>query len=140
MEREAEWRDFLALANKSDFSVLVDIPEDTNVGPTYYIVPTPVIDKWLKDDFQTWVTTPGAKGQQRKKENRQRIVHLDGNPTRLGFGYRQKLAPYKGAWETLARGEHATWLPAISTCDFYLCYRQETRKDRLASFVSRCIS
>jgi hypothetical protein len=92
---------FLELRTKNDFCVLVDIPEDMNVGPTYYIVPTPVIDKWLKYDFQTWVATPGAKGQQRAKDNTQRIVHLDGEPTRLGYGYRQKLAPYKGAWDTL---------------------------------------
>jgi hypothetical protein len=98
---------FLELTNKSDFCVLVDIPEDTNVGPTYYIVPTPLIDKWLKDDFQTWVTTPGAKGQQRAKDNTRRIVHLDGDPTRLSYGYRQKLAPYKGAWEKLATREYA---------------------------------
>jgi hypothetical protein len=92
---------FLELTNKDDFCVLVDIPGDMNVGPTYYVVPTPVIDKWLKDDFHTWVATPGAKGQQRAIDNRQRIVHLDGDPTRLSYGYRQKLAPYKGAWDTL---------------------------------------
>ena len=94
---------FLELTNKNDFCVLVDIPEDTNVGPKYYVVPTPVIDKWLKDDFQTWVTTPGVKGQQRAKDNRQRIFHLDGDPMRLSYGYRQKLAPFKGEWEGLAR-------------------------------------
>ena len=94
---------FLELTNKNDFCVLVDIPEDTNVGPTYYVVPTPVIEKWLKDDFQTWVTTPGVKGQQRAKDNRQRIFHLDGDPMRLSYGYRQKLAPFKGEWEGLAR-------------------------------------
>ena len=92
---------FLELANKSDFCVLVDLPEDMDLGPTYYIVPTPVIDKWLRDDFQTWVTTPGAKGQQRAKENKQRIIHLDGNPARLGYGYRERFVPYKAAWDTL---------------------------------------
>ena len=85
--------------------MLVDIPEDTQVGPTYYVVPTPAIDKWLKDDFQTWVTTPGAKGQQRAKDNRQRIIHLDGDPTRLSYAYRQRLAPYKGVWETLEQAK-----------------------------------
>ena len=98
---------FLEATNQGDFCVLVDIPEDANVGPIYYIVPTPLIDKWLKEDFQVWVTTPGAKGQQRAKDNTRRIIHLDGNSTRLSYGYRQKLAPYKGAWETLARTEHA---------------------------------
>jgi hypothetical protein len=98
---------FLELTNKGDFCVLVDVSEDTNVGPTYYIVPTPLIDKWLKDDFHTWVTTPGAKGQQRAKDNTRRIVHLDGDATKVSCGYRQRLAIYKGAWETLARGEYA---------------------------------
>jgi len=84
--------------------VLVDISEDTNVDPTYYIVPTSVIDRWLKDNFDAWITTPVAEGQQRAKDNRQRIIHIDGNSTRLSYGYRQKLIPYKEAWDTLGHG------------------------------------
>ena len=84
--------------------MLVDISEDTNVDPTYYIVPTSVIDRWLKDNFDAWITTPVAEGQQRAKDNRQRIIHIDGNSTRLSYGYRQKMIPYKGAWDTLGLG------------------------------------
>ena len=42
------------MAPKHDFCALVDIPEEGAQSPTYYIVPTPIIDKWLKDDFNLW--------------------------------------------------------------------------------------
>ena len=45
---------FLEMAPKHDFCALVDIPEEGAQSPTYYIVPTPIIDKWLKDDFNLW--------------------------------------------------------------------------------------
>jgi hypothetical protein len=98
---------FLEMTEEGDFCVLVDIPEDENYAPAYYVVPTPVIDKWLKDDFQTWVTTPGVKGQARDAANKRRLFYVDDDTTRLGHGYQQKLAPYKGAWESLAKKQHA---------------------------------
>jgi hypothetical protein len=60
-----------------------------------------VIDKWLRDDFTSWVTTPGAKGQQRAEDNKRRLFYVDDDASKLGHGYRQKLAPYKGAWKLL---------------------------------------
>ncbi len=92
---------FLEMTEQRDFCVLVDIPEDWDAGPIYYVVPTPVIDKWLKDDFHTWVTTPGVRGQQRAEDNRRRIFYVDDDTGKLGHGYRQRLAPYKGGWKLL---------------------------------------
>jgi hypothetical protein len=42
---------FLDMKERHDFCVLVDIPDDSEGSPTYYVVPTTVIDKWLRDDF-----------------------------------------------------------------------------------------
>ena len=35
------------------------------------------------------------------------MLILDGEATKVSYGYRQKLAPYKGAWEKLATKEYA---------------------------------
>jgi hypothetical protein len=94
---------FLEMTEEHDFCALVDIPEQASLPPTYYIVPTPVIDKWLRDDFQTWVTTPGAKGQQRDATNKRRIFYVDDDTEKLSHGYRQKLAPYEGGWLALGK-------------------------------------
>lgn len=92
---------FLELTPQHDFCVLVDIPEDSGDGPTYYVVPTPVIDKWLRDDFNVWVNTPGAKGQQRAEDNKRRLFYADDDSGKLSHGYRIKLSPYVGAWHLL---------------------------------------
>ncbi len=92
---------FLEMTEEHDFCALVDMPEDDAASPIYYVVPTPVIDKWLKDDFKTWVTTPGAKGQQRAEDSKRRLFYVDDENGKLGHGYRQKLEKYKGAWHLL---------------------------------------
>src|SRR2546428_8604216 len=45
---------FLELSVQREFCTLVDVPENDS-HPTYYVVPTTVIDKWLRDDFNAWV-------------------------------------------------------------------------------------
>jgi hypothetical protein len=92
---------FLEMTEQHDFCVLVDIPDDGDGSPTYYVVPTTVIDKWLRDDFTTWVATPGARGQQRAEDNKRRLFYVDDDTEKLGHGYLQRLAPYKGAWKLL---------------------------------------
>jgi hypothetical protein len=91
---------FLELSAKRDFCVLVDIPA-VHEGPTYYIVPTKVIDKWLRKDFTEWVNTPGAKGQQRARDNARRLFYVDSQTDKLGHGYLHKLAQYRDAWNLL---------------------------------------
>lgn len=95
---------FLEMTTDHDFCILVDIPEDDKASPIYCVVPTPVIDGWLKDDFHTWVTTPGAKGQQRAEDNKRRIFYADDDTGKLGHGYLPKLAQYRGAWDLLGQG------------------------------------
>lgn len=94
---------FLEMSEQKDFCVLVDIPEEEIGCPTYYVVPTPVIDKWLREDFHTWVTTPGARGQQRAEDNKRRLFYVDNRVDVLARGYAIKLAPYKGAWHLLSQ-------------------------------------
>jgi hypothetical protein len=91
---------FLEMSRKRDFCILVDIPAGEE-SPTYYVVPTTVIDKWLKDDFRKWITTPGTKGQQHAEDNRRRIFHVDDRGEAIGHGYRKKLARYLSAWNLL---------------------------------------
>lgn len=92
---------FLDMTAEHDFCVLVDIPDVGEAGPSYYVVPTSVIDGWLRDDFHAWVTTPGAKGQQRAENNKRRIIYVDDDSSKLAHGYRHKLAPYLRAWNLL---------------------------------------
>lgn len=89
------------MTEQYDSCVLVDIPEDGNAGPIYYVVPTPVIDKWLRDDFRIWATKPKSEGRQKAKNNRRTVFNLDDETEKLHHGYRQKLASYKGAWKLL---------------------------------------
>jgi hypothetical protein len=91
---------FLELSEQKDFSALVDVPENDS-RPTYYIVPTTAIDRWLRDDFIAWVATPGAKGQKRAEDNKRRLFYVDGQQDALAHGYLMKLAPFKDAWHLL---------------------------------------
>ncbi len=97
---KADGQIFLELSQQNDFCILVDIPEIAG-APTYYIVPTSMIDSWLREDFNSWVTSPGAKGQQRAGDSRRRLFHMDGQTNKVGYGYIPKLAPYAGAWHLL---------------------------------------
>jgi hypothetical protein len=90
-----------------DFCVLVEIPEG-EAYPLFYIVPTMVIRDWLTTDFNTWVTTPGARGQQRNASNKRRLFYLDGDEAKLGRGYRKKLQAYLGNWDSLEVSSETT--------------------------------
>jgi hypothetical protein len=92
---------FMQITPEHDFCVLVDIPKEGDAGPIYYVAPTPIIDKWLRDDFQKWVTTPGTRGQHRPTQSRRRIIYLDNETEKPFHGYRHKLTSYKGAWKLL---------------------------------------
>src|SRR6266581_6752141 len=87
---KADGQIFLELSEQRDFCALVDVPENDS-HPTYYIVPTTVIDKWLRDDFNAWVTTPGAKGQKRAEDNTRRLFYVDEQKDTLAHGYLLKL-------------------------------------------------
>jgi hypothetical protein len=62
---------FHNLHNEGDFTVLVNLSRETK-DLEYYIVPTVIVNRWLKKDFEDWVSTPGKKGQQRSLINKKR--------------------------------------------------------------------
>jgi hypothetical protein len=55
----------------------------------------------LLADFETWLGTPGMKGQPHDPSNKVRLFYLDGDATRIGKGYRTKLEPYAKRWDLL---------------------------------------
>ena len=83
---------FRMLGKKDDYMVLVNL-KSGNERPDFFVVPTAIIDKWLRDDFDKWVSTPGAKGQQRSRENKGR--HLKYHK------YVDALKKYQDAWESM---------------------------------------
>lgn len=91
---------FLELSAKNDFCILVDVPLD-GTPPGYYIVPTVEINAWLVGDFEEWVSTPGAKGQQRAQDNPRRLFYVDDRAGKISHGYRPKLEPYREGWSLL---------------------------------------
>ncbi len=105
---------FLELSKHNDFCVLVDIPEQSSGGPTYYIVPTQVIECWLRTDFDKYIATPGINGPH-AATNQRRIIHLDGCAEKIGCGYREKLAAYKGAWHLLEARKNGHGMGTIET-------------------------
>jgi hypothetical protein len=65
------------------------------------VVPTETLNRWLQEDFDLWVNTPGPIKAQRSKDNTRRIIHVDDNTAKIGHGYRAKLEQYIGKWDTL---------------------------------------
>lgn len=80
---------FPGLTPRNDFTVLVGLAE-ARADMLFYVVPTPVLDKWLRDDHEEWLRTPGKKGQKHSPDNRKRHLSLS------KFG--KALEPYREAW------------------------------------------
>ena len=51
---------FRHLSDRDDFVVAVDLAPVGQLNG-FFIIPTRVIDKWLKDDFTAWKSTPGKR-------------------------------------------------------------------------------
>lgn len=73
---------FRHLSKQNDFTVMVNLTRDIR-DLKFYIVPTMTLDRWLKRDFKRWVTTPGAKGQQRAQDNKKRTLLFSRYKNRL---------------------------------------------------------
>ena len=65
---------FHNLSETEDYTVLVDLSMNTK-DLNFYIVPTYQIDKWLKEDYEKWVKTPGKNNRPHDPANKQR--HLN---------------------------------------------------------------
>jgi hypothetical protein len=83
---------FKELSSTCDFTVLVDLAVETK-DMDFFVVPTTTVEKWLKEDFERWVRTPGTKGQQRDPDNKVRAFSQKEHAEQLG--------PYRNAWDSL---------------------------------------
>jgi hypothetical protein len=83
---------FKYLSSEGDFSVLVNLTDDTK-DMEYFILPTSILNEWIVDDFEKWLKTPGMKGQQRSSDNLKRNLEYQKIAT--------KLEPYRSNWEIL---------------------------------------
>lgn len=86
---------FRMLSEKDDYVILVNL-NPGNKRPNFYIVPTILIDEWLRRDFDKWVKTRGARDQQRDPKNKGR--HLEHH------NYVDVLEKYEDAWESVFVG------------------------------------
>ena len=66
---------FKAPLGQDDFTVLVHLALETP-GMRFFVAPTKDIDGWLRSDFEEWLRTPGAKGQQRSESNKRRLLAM----------------------------------------------------------------
>ncbi len=83
---------FRELTDRGDFTVLVSLGEVGEVN-RYYIVPTRLLDRWLKDEFERWLRTPGRNGRPHSPDNRKRHIDYE--------AFAERLKHYEGAWERL---------------------------------------
>ncbi len=83
---------FKELSQTADFTVLVDLAEETK-DMAFFIVPTKVVEEWLREDFERWASTPGKRGQQRDRENKIRAISQQARS--------ELLEPYGNAWDSL---------------------------------------
>jgi hypothetical protein len=85
---------FRHLQNEGDCTVLVNLTVETR-DMDYFILPTPVLDRWLKDDFDTWLASPGKKGRMHSRDNPKRNLSYS--------VYEERLREYRMKWELLWR-------------------------------------
>ena len=62
---------FLGLASGADYTVLVNLADELR-DMEFFVLRTKLLDKWLQQDFQDWVTTPGPRKPQRDPKNPKR--------------------------------------------------------------------
>jgi hypothetical protein len=87
---------FRDIAPIGDFTALVDLTEDTR-DLAFYVVPTHVVNKWLTDDFDTWVKTPGRNGRPHDPSNKKRNLNFT--------KHEELLRPYLSAWDSICSGK-----------------------------------
>ena len=93
---------FLDVTEVSDFTVIVDLPREGS--PTYYVVPTTVLERHLQDSHIAWLAEPGVKGQRHSDATTTRTLWFDDKIARNAHGYAVKFAEYRNAWHLLDAG------------------------------------
>lgn len=84
--------------NQSDLSVIVGLKDGD--PENYYIVPTYIIDKELKNNHKLWLKTPKKDGTPHKDSNL-RQIRFDDKTDRISGGHKITWAKYKNNWKML---------------------------------------
>ncbi len=81
------------------FWVLAGIPiPDSGKDFEFFIVPAPDMARAVRESFQLWASTPGAKGQQRNSAtNKVRTLYLPPKAEKNGWS----LLPYRNDWQRI---------------------------------------
>ena len=83
---------FKNLGPSDDFTVLVNLSPNRS-GLHFWIVPTRIVDSWLKADFEEWLAEPGAKGQPRSAANKKRHLNFP--------RFEERLRPFLEEWNSI---------------------------------------
>ncbi len=70
---------FLDLHEKDDFTILVNLTAKI-ANMEFFIFPTAMLDKLIRDDFERWINTPGVRGQPHNPDNRLRVFSNNEHP------------------------------------------------------------
>ena len=81
---------FRNMSEGNDFTILVNLTKETK-DLAFFIVPTPIVNDWLVNDFNEWVETPGKNNRPHDKTNKKRNLKYSPN----------RLTPYLNKWEIL---------------------------------------
>jgi len=74
---------FRDLAEKNDCTILVNLTTNTQ-DLRFYVLPTFQINKWLEEDFNKWVNSPGKNGRPHNPKNAKRTLN-EGKPGLVQF-------------------------------------------------------
>lgn len=75
------------------------IPEpDQDKDFEYYMIPSPIMSKKVREGFQKWVETPGRNGRPHNPENNMRTVHIPPKVDINGWD----ISEYKNRWDLIA--------------------------------------
>ena len=58
---------------REDFTILVDLAR-IDEAPSFYVVPTRKLEKYLQKKHKEWVETPGTRVKKRSLENKRRML------------------------------------------------------------------
>ncbi|MBN1991949.1 MAG: hypothetical protein JW953_04550 [Anaerolineae bacterium] len=83
---------FRDLDNQDDFTILVNLAMDYR-EMTFYVIPTHLLNKWLIEDFQEWVATPGKRGRPHNASSKKRNLRYK--------KYQDALQQYLNNWDIL---------------------------------------
>jgi hypothetical protein len=75
-----------------DFTVLVNLTAETK-DMDYFVIPTPILNRWLIEDHNLWLASPGKRGKPHSTANTKRHLNFPSSMT--------KLAIYKNNWDIL---------------------------------------